>query len=63
MSWTDPDQADRLKTTLREDHFLKTSFRRNKFLSSQKLGRLLRHATGTTVRNRVHVARLQACCP
>ena len=51
------------KTTTREDRFLTTSSRRNRFLSSRKLGRLLRNATGTrvcdrTVRNRLHAARL-----
>ena len=47
------------KTTPLEDCFLTTSSRRKRFLSSQKLGRLLRKATGTrdcdrTVRNRLH---------
>ena len=56
------------KTTPREDRFLTTSSRRNRFLSSEKLGRLLRNATGTrvcdrTVRNRLHTARLKACRP
>ena len=56
------------KTTPREDHFLTTSSRRNRFLSSRKLGRLLRNATGTrvcdrTVMNRLHAARLKACRP
>ena len=51
------------KTTPREDRFLTTSSRRNRFLSSRKLGRLLRNATGTrvcdrTVINRLHAARL-----
>ena len=54
------------KTTPREDRFLTTSSRRNRFLSSRKLGRLRRNATGTrvcdrTVRNRLHAARLKAC--
>ena len=54
------------KTTLREDRFLTTSSRRNRFLSSRNLGRLLRNTTGTrvcdrTVRNRLHAARLKAC--
>ena len=45
--------ADRLrsgrprKNTPRGDRFLTTSSRRNTFLSSRKLGRLLRNATGT----------------
>ena len=57
-----------LKTTLREDRFLTTSSRCNMFLSSRKLGRLLRNATGTricnrTVRNRLHATRLKACRP
>ena len=56
------------KTTPREDRFLTTSSRRNRFLSSRKLSRLLRNATGTkvcnrTVGNRLHAARLKACCP
>ena len=56
------------KTTPKEDRFLTTSFGRNRFLSSRKLGRLLRNATGTrvchrTVRNRLHAARLKACRP
>ena len=56
------------KTTPREDRFLTTSSRRNRFLSSRNLGRLLKHATGTrlcdrTVRNRLHAARLKACRP
>ena len=56
------------KTTLREDRFLTTSSRRNRFLSSRKLNRLLRNATGIrvcdrTVRNRLHAARLKACRP
>ena len=66
------DAADRprsgrpRKTTSREDRFLTTSCRRNRFLSSGKFGRLLRNATGTrvcdrTVRNRLHAARLKVC--
>ena len=56
------------KTTPREDRFLMTSSRRNRFLSSRKLGRLLRKTTGTRVcdstgRNRPHAARLKACRP
>ena len=56
------------KTTPREDRFLTTSSRRIIFLSSRKLGRLLRNATGTrvcdrTVRNRLHAARFKACRP
>ena len=56
------------KPTLQEDHFLTTSSRRNRFLSSRKLGCLLRNATGTrvcdrTVRNRLHTSRLKACSP
>ena len=55
------------KNTPREDRFL-TSSQRNRFLSSRKLGRLLRYVTGTrlcdrTVRNRLHAARLKACRP
>ena len=56
------------KTTPQEDRFLTTSSRCNRFLSSRKLGRLLRIAAGTrvcdrTVRNRLHAARLKACRP
>ena len=56
------------KTTPREDRFLTTSSRRNRFLSSRKLGGLLRNATGTrvcdrTFRNWLHAARLKACRP
>ena len=56
------------KTTPREDRFLTTIFQRNRFLSSRKLSRLLRNATGTrvcdrTVRNRLHAARLKVCRP
>ena len=56
------------KTTPREDRFLTTSSRRNRFLSSRKLGCLLWNATSTnvcnrTVRNRLHAARLKACHP
>ena len=40
------------KTTPREDCFLTTSSRRNRFLFSPKLGRLLRNATGTRVCDR-----------
>ena len=55
-------------TTPRGDRFLTTSSRHNRFLSIRKLGRLLRNATGTrvrdrTVRNRLHAARLKACRP
>ena len=56
------------KTMQREDWFLMTLSRRNRFLSSQKLGCLLRNATGIRVcnradRNRLHAARLKACLP
>ena len=56
------------KTTLQEDRFLMTSSQCNRFLSGRKLGCLLRNATGSrvcdrTVRNRLHTARLKACCP
>lgn len=56
------------KTTLREDRFIVTSSRRNRFLSSRKLRLLLRNATGTivsdrTVRNRLRAARLRARRP
>ena len=63
-----PILGRRRKTTLPEDRFLMTSSQRNRFLYSQKLGRLLRNATGTrvcdrTVRNTLHVAQLKACRP
>ena len=56
------------KTMPREDRFLMPSSRRNRFLSSRKLDRLLGNATGTrvcdrTVRNRPHAARMKACHP
>ena len=56
------------KTTLQEDRFLTTLSRRNRFLSSRKLDRLLRNPTDTrvcdrTVRNRLHAARLKTCRP
>ena len=65
----DRHRSSRLrKTTPWEDRFLTTSSRRNRFLSSRKLGRLLRNATGTrvcdrTVGNRLHAAQLKACRP
>ena len=62
-----PRSGRRHKIKLLEDRFLTTSSWRNRFLSSWKLVRLLRNATGTrvcdrTVRNRLHVARFKACC-
>ena len=56
------------KTTPRENRFLTTSSPCNRFLSSRKLGRLLRNASGTrvcdsSVRNRLHAARLKTCRP
>ena len=56
------------KATPREDRFLTTSSRRNRFLSSRNLGRLLRNATGTRVcdrivKNRPYAARLKARRP
>ena len=65
----DRPRSDRPReTTPLEDRFSTTSSRRNRFLSSRKLGRLLRNATGTricdrTVMNRLHAAGLKACCP
>ena len=65
----DRPRSDRpRKTTPRKDRFLPTSSRSSRFLSSRKLGRLLRNATGTrvcdrTVRNRLHAARLKVCRP
>ena len=62
----DPPKSGRPhKTTPREDRFLTTSSRSNRFLSSRKLGRLLRNAIGSrvcdvTVRNRLHAPRLNA---
>ena len=63
-----PRSGRRRKTMLREDPFLTTSSRHNGFLSSWKLGCLLRNATGTrvcdrTVRNMLLAARLKACRP
>ena len=66
---TDRSRSGRpCKTMPWEDRFLTTSSRRNRFISSRKLGRLLRNATGTkvcdrTVRNRLHAARLKAFRP
>ena len=62
-----PRSGRQRKTTPPEDRFLTTSSR-NRFLSSRKLGRLLRNANGTrvcdkTVRNRLHAARLKAYRP
>ena len=56
------------KIAPQEDRFLTTSSRHNRFLSSRKLGRLLRNATGTrgcdrTVRNSLHAAQFKACRP
>ena len=56
------------KTTPREDRFITTSSRRNRFMCSRRIGRLLRNATGTrvcdrTIRNRLRAARLKACRP
>ena len=65
----DRPRSDRpRKTTPREDRFLTTSSRRIRVLSSRKLGRLLRNATGTricdrTVRNRLYAVRFKACRP
>ena len=67
LTWNVPDRprSGRLrKTTLREDRFLTTSSRHNRFLSTRKLGRLQRNATCTrvcdrTVRDRIHAARLK----
>ena len=63
-----PRSGRQRKTTPRENQFLTTSSRCNRFLFSRKLGCLLRNATGTrvcdgTVRNRLHAARLKACRP
>ena len=56
------------KTSPREDRFLTTSSRRNRFLFCRKLGRLLGNAAGTrfrdrTVRKRLLAARLKAYRP
>ena len=66
-NFVDQPRSDRPRKT-REDGFLTTSSRRNRFLSSRKLGRLLKNATGTricnrTVRNRLHTVRLKPCHP
>ena len=59
---SDRPRSGRLcKTMPWEDCFLTTSSRHNRFLSSLKLGRLLRNATGKRVcdrtsRNRLHAA-------
>ena len=63
-----PDQADRVKPRRGKNRFLTTSSRRSRFISSQKLGILLRNVTGTrvcdrTVRNGLHAARWKACRP
>ncbi|MES9884632.1 MAG: helix-turn-helix domain-containing protein [Sedimenticola sp.] len=52
------------KTSPREDRYIVTSSRRNRFMSSTQLVSRVRHATGTrlsdtTVRNRLHAARLR----
>ena len=65
----DQPRSGRLcKTMPWEDCFLTTSSQLSRFLSSRKLGRLLRNANCTrvcdrTVRNRLHAARLKACRP
>ena len=51
------------KTTRRENNFIVTSSRRNRFLNSKRIAGLVRNATGTrvcakTVRNRLRAARL-----
>ena len=56
------------KTTAREDRYLVTSSRRNRFLSRPKLGTRLRQATGTrisdqTVQNRLRAAGLRGRRP
>lgn len=56
------------KTSRREDNYIVTSSRRDRFLSSTKLAGLVRNATGTricarTVRNRLRAARLRARRP
>ena len=56
------------KTTRREDNFIVTSSRRNRFLSSTRIAGLVRNATGTricpkTVRNRLRAARLRGRRP
>ena len=64
---TNPPRSGRpRKTTPREDRFLSTSSPSKRFLSSLKLGHLLRNATGTrvydrSVRNRLHATRLNGC--
>ena len=63
-----PRSGRQCKTMQGEDCFLTTSSRRNRFLSSRKLGGVLKNATGTrvcdrTVRNRLHATGLKACRP
>ena len=53
------------KTTPREDEYLVTSSRRNRFMAASKLTEHLRHATGTrfsvyNARNRLRAARLRS---
>ena len=52
------------KTTRREDNYIVTSSRRNRFMSSTRIAGLVRNATGSrlcarTVRNRLRAARLR----
>ena len=63
-----PRPARPRKTTRREDNFIVTSSRRNRFLSSTRIAGLVRNATGTgicakTVRNRLQAARLRGRHP
>lgn len=56
------------KTTRREDNYIVTSSRRNRFLSAPKIAGLVRNATGTricakTVQRRLHSARLRSRRP
>ena len=56
------------KTTPREDRYLVTSSRRNRFMAASQLTEHLRHATGTrisvcTARNRLRAARLRSPRP
>ena len=56
------------KTTRREDNYIMTSSRRNRFMSSTRIAGLVRNATGTricarTVRNRLRAARLRGRRP
>ena len=63
-----PDQANHVKQRRGKTVFSRLRLDAIDFLSSRKIGRLLRNATGKrvcdrTIRNRLHAARLKACRP